>query len=347
MNTAPIDVVDGGALSTMTKTTLEVQFERAMKHPRDANAALDTALATATQNEEVAEACLYKLPRGEDPVEGPSVRLAEIISATWGNLAVQARVIDIGQKYITAQGVGIDFETGNSVSVEVQRRITYKDGGRFNDDMIGVTGNAAIAIAYRNTVFKLIPAALVQPVYERVKEVAVGSEKNIEKRRASVVNRLRTNLKISTARILAAVGVEEIEDIDADKLETLIGFGTVVKNGEAMIDDVFPKPTASNGAKLNEAIKQKQAEESAAEPDETPAEAASADPAPDGGPSPFEKMIMALAEKAGITDKEASKRAQSYAKKKFGLKNAIAMTDEQVQQVITDIKVVVDANTIK
>src|SRR5678816_4803120 len=97
----------------------------------------------------------YSLPRGGRNIVGPSVRFAEVVASSWGNIRSGARIIDIDDKFITAQGQCFDLEKNICVQVEVKRRITKKDGKRYDDDMIGVTGNAACSISLRNAVFKV------------------------------------------------------------------------------------------------------------------------------------------------------------------------------------------------
>lgn len=253
----PID--DSLALITATqKTALEAQFERAALYPRDEADAMKRAITVATQSEEVAEACMYSLPerKGSDKrIEGPSVRLAEIIVSQWGNLMVEARVLVVDEKHITAEGRGVDFQSNNAVSVQVRRRITNRSGQRYSDDMITVTGNAACAIAFRNVVYKLVPSALVQPAYEAVKKAAVGDESKLEVRRDNVIKRLQDTFHISLARILHACGVEDVKDITADHLEGLIGYGTALKNGDSTVDEVFPPPGREQAESVQDKIK--------------------------------------------------------------------------------------------
>jgi hypothetical protein len=51
-----------------------------------------------------------------------------------------------------------------------------------------VTGNAACAIAFRNAVFKVVPASLCQPIYEKAKEVARGTAETLVKRRDKAID---------------------------------------------------------------------------------------------------------------------------------------------------------------
>ena len=379
MNHPVKPVRDDDALRTITamqKTALETQMEMAIKNPRDPNAAIETSKNIATQSQEVAEACMFAMPRGGKTIEGPSVRLAEIIASQWGHVMTQARVLVIGDREITAQGRCVDLQTGNAVEVEVRRRITDKNGKRYNDDMITMTGNAACAIAFRNAVFKVIPAALVQGVYNAVKDKAIGALDKIASRRDDVVGRLRKAFHISDERIMAAVGVKKLEDIGATEIETLLGYGTAINNGEARAQDVFPAPGAQKTSDLNATLsnvptpapEEEPVNETPAEPTTAPAtpvappqpeaapplklatEEAASPPSPPEpaytGPSPVEQIIMAFSERAAIQVKEAEERLNGYTNKKFrkGLDNLNA---DQISSLRSDIKVIVDLNLIR
>ncbi|MFM7859586.1 MAG: hypothetical protein ACKO96_48585, partial [Flammeovirgaceae bacterium] len=144
------------ALYLQTKAEIDTQIATAKAFPRSEKMFMDRAISMATVTEEIAQSCIYALPRGGKPIEGPSVRLAEIIVASYGNLRSSARIVDNDGKMITSQGVCHDLENNTAVSVDVKRRITDKNGKTFNDDMQVVTGNAANAIAFRNAVFKVV-----------------------------------------------------------------------------------------------------------------------------------------------------------------------------------------------
>ena len=160
MENVQIAVVAQESLSLITKAEIDVQISTAKAFPRSLKQFQDRAMSMATFSEEIAASCSYALPRGGKSLEGPSVRLAEIIVSSFGNIRSGARVIANDGKTITAQGICHDLETNNCVTVEVKRRITDKNGKTFNEDMQVVTGNAACAIAFRNAVFKVVPSAL-------------------------------------------------------------------------------------------------------------------------------------------------------------------------------------------
>lgn len=233
------------ALSLITKAEIDVQISTAKAFPRSIKTFLEKAESIATVSEEVAQSCSYSLPRGGKALEGPTVRLAEIVCSTYGNIRSGARVIANDGKTITAQGVCHDLETNNSVTVEVKRRITDRNGKTFNEDMQTVTGNAACAIAYRNAVFKVIPSALVSEVYNKTKLVARGTAETLPARRAKAIEYLKT-LKVTEKQILDVLELKKIEDIDLDKLSILRGMCSLIKNGESTASDLFSPGPESN-----------------------------------------------------------------------------------------------------
>lgn len=226
------------SLSLITKAEIDVQISTAKAFPRSLKMFLSRAESMATVSEDVAASCSYALPRGGKALEGPTVRLAEIVCSTYGNIRAGARVIANDGKTITAQGICHDLETNYCVTVEVKRRITDKNGKTFNEDMQVVTGNAACAIAYRNAVFKVVPSALVNDVYDKAKQVARGTAETLPARRQKAIDYLHS-LKVTDKQICEVLEIKKIEDIDLDKLDTLRGMCTLIKNGESTVKDLF------------------------------------------------------------------------------------------------------------
>lgn len=231
-------VVVENALSVITKAEIDVQISTAKAYPRSLKMFLDKATSMATINEDIAASCSYSLPRGGKSLEGATVRLAEIVCSTYGNIRAGARVIANDGKTITAQGICHDLETNYSATVEVKRKITDKFGKTYNEDMQVVTGNAACAVAYRNAVFKVVPTALVTDIYDKAKEVARGTAETMVKRREKALSYARS-LKITDKQICDVLEIKKVDDIDLDKLETFRGMLTLIKNGESTVKDLF------------------------------------------------------------------------------------------------------------
>ncbi len=231
------------SLSLITKAEIDTQIATAKAFPRSITKFLRSAMSMATVSESVAEACAYALPRGGKTLEGPSVRLAEIVVSAYGNIRAGSRVIYKDTRIIRAQGICHDLESNTCVTIEVERRITDRNGKTFNDDMIVVTGNAACAIAFRNAVFKVVPAALISDVYDKVKEVAKGTAETLPARRAKRLQYFY-DLKVTKEQIADALGVKDVNDIDLDKLGVLNGMVTAHKTSESTLAELFPEPDA-------------------------------------------------------------------------------------------------------
>jgi hypothetical protein len=247
-----IENVVESSLSLITKAEIDIQISTAKAFPRSLKMFIDRAMSMATVSESVAESCSYALPRGGKSLEGPTVRLAEIICSSYGNIRAGARVIANDGKTVTAQGVCHDLETNYCVTVEVKRSILQNEykkdaSGKsvrtgnmipMNEDMQVVTGNAACAIAYRNAVFKVVPSALVSDVYDKTKQVARGTEQTLPAKRKKALDYLHS-IKVTDKQICEVLEIKKVEDIDLDKLDTLRGMVTLIKNGESTVKELF------------------------------------------------------------------------------------------------------------
>jgi len=227
----------GSALATITKAEIDVQISTAHAYPRSLTNFRNKSMTMLMMNQEVAAECFYVIPRGGKTIEGPSVRLAEIVAAAYGNLRSGARVVAEEADFVVAQGICHDLENNVAVTFEVKRRIVDRSGNRFNSDMIGVTGNAASSIAFRNTVFRVVPKVLWLPLYDQARRVAKGDEKTFEVRREAVLVAFE-KIKVPRKKVFDYLGIAGIQDMNADHLVTLVGIGNAIKSGEASVADL-------------------------------------------------------------------------------------------------------------
>jgi hypothetical protein len=230
------------ALMAQTRSEIDVQIATAKQFPRNLAQVLNNIETLATMDEETASSCFYMLRRQGKLIEGASVRMAEIIASSWGNIRVQSRIIGNDGKMITAQGVCHDLESNYAVSAEVKRRITDKNGHTFSEDMQVVTGNAACAIAMRNALFKVVPMALVKKVINKAKKVSLGEATSLEETRTKMLNYFQT-IGVDQQHLFDYLSVEKIDEIDTDMCVELRGLATAIKEGTTTIQETFfPKP---------------------------------------------------------------------------------------------------------
>lgn len=231
-------------LSTAVSGEVDVQIATAKRYPRSISAFKKQALDMATLDEETASGCFYSLPRGGKPIEGPSARLAEIVLSAWGNVRADSKVVDVGEREITAESTTWDLEKNVAVRMQVKRRITDKNGRRYNDDMVVVTGNAACAIALRNSVFKVIPMVYTRSIYHEARRVAIGDIKTLEAKRAAMVEHFG-KMGVTPDRVFKVVDRKSIEDIGLEELLTLKGLATALRDNETTIEEAFPVDSQS------------------------------------------------------------------------------------------------------
>jgi hypothetical protein len=233
-----VEVIQTHSLELMQRAEIDQQITTAKRYPRDLARVKRRMMDFATLDEETAAACFYTLVREGKTIPGPSVRLAEIAVACYGNIRAASRIIDNDGKAITCQGVCHDLENNTLISVEIKRRITKRDGSTYNDDMQVVAGNAGNAIAFRNAVFKVVPGALIKPVYEACRKVAVGDASTLLTRRRKVLDRLAA-MEVTAEKVLRKLGKSNIENIGLEDLEILVGLGTAIRDGDTTVDEAF------------------------------------------------------------------------------------------------------------
>lgn len=237
------------SLSTIIKSEVDIQISTAKAFPRNLKKFMAKVESIATTSQAIAESCSYALPRKEKDkktgnfvnkiISGPSIRLAEIVVSSYGNVRAGARIIANNGRKITAQGVFHDLESNTFISIEVDRSIVNKAGKTYTEDMQVVTGNAACAIAFRNAAFRGIPGALMIEVYENIKSVAKGDAKTLVERRDKAMKFFKDN-KVTKEQIFDALEVKDLSEIDLDKLAILSGMKVAFMNNEATLEDLFP-----------------------------------------------------------------------------------------------------------
>jgi len=235
-------------IQSIVRAEIDMKVATAKQYPRVLSRVKQDMLSFATLDEETASACFYTLPRGGKTIQGPSVRLAEIAISSFGNISAGTRVLSVDASsenpHVTIQSVCHDMQNNVTVSIEKRRAINAKknkDGTKkpISDDDIQLAVNACSAVAFRDAAFKVIPQALIKPVFDAAKRVAVGDVKSLSVNRQKIVDRLK-QMGATEDRILAVVEARKIDDITVERLEILIGLGTSIRDGQTTIEKAFP-----------------------------------------------------------------------------------------------------------
>jgi hypothetical protein len=220
-----------GSIHQVAAAEIDQQVATARRFPRDAIKAKADSMAIATRNQETATACFYLLKRGSKRIIGPSIRLAEILCQNWGNLRCDTRIEEIGRTRLTAASAVWDLERNVLVIMRSQRGITYSHGGRYNEDMITTTANAAASIAFRNAVFKLIPPDIIDAIFQKCQDVSAGSAKSLADNRVQMVKAF-VAIDVPLDVILNEFGAEQLEDLGRQEMLFLrAAYTSITKEG--------------------------------------------------------------------------------------------------------------------
>lgn len=237
-------------VDAVERANVDSQVATAKQYPRDIARSVNNSIAMATMDYVTAQSCGYALPRGGKPITGPSVHLAKLIVSNWGNMRAEAKVVQITDKQVISRGTCWDLENNVATAFEVRRSIVGKNGKRFSDDMITVTGNAANSIAYRNAVFSVIPKAITDKVYQAAQHFITGDLSDEEKlvaRRKKCIDFFKDEYGITENEVVMLCGKQTVNQIKADQIALLLGITQSLKDGDTTVEEVMrPYRTEEN-----------------------------------------------------------------------------------------------------
>lgn len=113
----------GGAVAQTDQQRAIAEVQAAMMiarmNPRDPIAAMDRILNACTRPT-LADAAVYQYSRGGSDVSGPSIRLAEAMAQSWGNMSFGIRELEQRNGESTVQAFAWDVETNTRREVTFQ-----------------------------------------------------------------------------------------------------------------------------------------------------------------------------------------------------------------------------------
>ena len=229
-------------MDAVERANVDSQVATAKQYPRDLTRSINNSIVMATMDYATAQSCGYALPRGGKPITGPSVHLAKLLVSNWGNMRAEAKVVQITDKQVISRGTCWDLENNVATAFEVRRSIVGKNGKRFTDDMITVTGNAANSIAYRNAVFSVIPKAIVDKVYQAAQRCITGDlsdEEKVISRRKKCIDFFKDEYGINEQEVVMLCGKQTVNQIKADQIALLLGITQSLKDGDTTVDELM------------------------------------------------------------------------------------------------------------
>lgn len=218
----------------------------ARMYPRAISRFKREAAQLLREDVETARSAEYAKPVGGGTVRGPSIRLAELAAMCWGNLEVEVSEPIVGDKNVVVKATAWDLERNYRQDGMASMSIIDKHGKRYPNHMIETTAAATASKAKRNAILAVIPRAYIQDLLQVAKEVANGNAKPLEQQRVEVLDYFARTHKVQPEQVFEFLGIQGIDDIDDEAIDTLRGVVTAIKEGSTL--DEFFRPVASSKA---------------------------------------------------------------------------------------------------
>ena len=244
-----LEVMPPSALLSIERASVDGQIATAHQYPRSLEQFKKRALGMATLDAEVADSCIYVRPVGKEKnergqwveryAEGPSIRLAEIVAVSYGNIRAFSRIVEQTERFVRCEGFAHDLESNAAMKSECVESTVNREGQPYSERQRTLTAKVCLKKALRDAIFTVVPRALCKPIIDAVKRVGAGQDKSLDERRKKAQAWV-TSLKIDEARVFGALGIAGWTEVTHEHLLTLTGLKTAMADGDETIDSAFP-----------------------------------------------------------------------------------------------------------
>jgi hypothetical protein len=242
----PVSPPRNGAVAVQAvRAAAEVQAQIALakQFPRNEPRSMDRILNECSRAT-VAEQAVYSYPRSDVTVTGPTIRLAEAIARSWGNVASGFTVVERINGESTIIAYAWDLETNAMERIEFKvshKRHTKKGDYAITDDrdLYELEANQA-ARRRRACILAIIPGDVVDAAIERCRRTLDASVGDIKDARNKMVESF-TAFGVTKEMIERRIG-RRIDAIQPGEIVALRGIFNSLKEGTATAGDFFELP---------------------------------------------------------------------------------------------------------
>ncbi|WP_329808960.1 hypothetical protein [Enterocloster citroniae] len=215
----------------------------AKKFPRDEYEAMER-IKRACQRPSLAEQAVYSYPRGGKNVTGPSIRLAEAIAKSWGN--IDAGVIELGKQEGRSEMMAYawDLETNTRVSktFSVEHSRDTKQGKKAltdDRDIYEATANFG-ARRMRACILSVVPGDVVDMALEECHHTLTsGNKEPMKERLDKMLEAFKKDFKVAREQLEEYCG-RQYGAFGEEEIYILKGVFKAIKDGQAKVSDYFP-----------------------------------------------------------------------------------------------------------
>lgn len=193
----------------------------------------------------LAEGAVYSYPRGGSKVEGPSIRLAEVLAQNWGNLSFGIKELEQKNGESVALAYAWDLETNvreEKVFTVPHTRHSKKGITKLTDprDIYETVANNG-ARRLRACILGIIPGDIVDKAVEQCNQTMSGSsEAPLKDRISQMLTGFKENYGVTQAQIEARAGynIGAFTPFDLNNFKKIFNS---LKNGMSKPEDWFEK----------------------------------------------------------------------------------------------------------
>lgn len=241
-----------GTASAVAREEAEIKaaIVLARGNPRDELASYNR-LIRSCQRPSFAEGAMYRFPRGDTVITGPSVDMAREAARVWGNIRFGLRVVTEDADTVHIKGYAYDLESNNYVEAEdkfaklVQRKSGWvKPDERNLRELINRRG----AICVRNAILQLMPPDIIDDAVKEVgKTIRKAAAGELSENRDQAVRRLVmafSQYQVTTEMLASHLG-HAIDLINEDEMANLRTIFVSMRDGNSRREDHFEIPGAA------------------------------------------------------------------------------------------------------
>lgn len=235
--------VMGSLASSRASQEVQAQVMVARACPRDEERSLHVMLA-ACKRKGMAENAMYAYPKGDKTITGPSIRLAEVMARSWGNMEFGIRELEADADGSLVEAFAWDMEsnTRRTITFRVKHLRYSKNGGltKLTDprDVYEAMANFA-ARRLRACILAVIPDDIQEACVSQVIKTLAGdsSDGTLAERVAKMANAFDAmGVSIAALEEFLRHGIDSTTEVE---LVQLRGVYTAIRDGAATPDRYF------------------------------------------------------------------------------------------------------------
>jgi len=225
---------------------VQAQVIMARKYPRNPLESVDRILGECNMPE-FAKVALYSYPRGDTRVEGPSIRMAEVLAREWGNILSGIKEVSREGEASTMMAYAWDLETNRMTRREfiVAHVRDSRKGGKVavteERDIYEIGANAG-SRRERACILALIPGHVVNAAVDRVKKTLASEVGDPVARANAMVEAFGREYKITKLQIEKKLR-HRLEAISVAEILALGQVYNALRDGFGGVDDYFEPET--------------------------------------------------------------------------------------------------------